>query len=168
MSSELTERIAPFRVLTLPILALVLLGPTMGCGANGAGTMPSLVPVTGKVTFKGQPLTTGTVRFEPDDYGRPATGKLQSDGTFVLTTLTDGDGVVAGHHRVSIFGTDPKAKPAASPRSIRMGRHQSSKPTSRPRTKSSPSPFHEVRFPRLRCLVKSHSVPGLDFPASHH
>jgi hypothetical protein len=112
MSSELTKRVAPYRALTLPILALVLLGPSIGCGANGAGTMPNLVPVTGKVTFKGQPLTTGTVRFEPDDFGRPATGKLQSDGTFVLTTLTDGDGVVAGHHRVSIFGTDSKAKPA--------------------------------------------------------
>jgi hypothetical protein len=112
MTSKIRHQTDSFRAFGLPILALALLGPCIGCGANGAGTMPSLVPVTGKVTFKGQPLTVGTVRFEPDDYGRPATGKLQPDGTFVLTTLTDGDGVVAGHHRVSIIGTDPKAKPA--------------------------------------------------------
>ena len=112
MASELTKRLAACRILTLPMLALALLGPSTGCGANGAGTMPSLVPVTGKVTFKGQPLTTGIVRFEPDDFGRPATGKLQPDGTFVLTTLKDGDGVVAGHHLVSITDTDSKAKPA--------------------------------------------------------
>ncbi len=112
MSSELTKRIALYRALRFPMLASVLLGSCIGCGASGSGTMPSLVPVTGKVTFKGQPLTTGTVRFEPEDYGRPATGKLQPDGTFALTTLKEGDGVVPGHHRVSIIGTDPKAKPA--------------------------------------------------------
>jgi hypothetical protein len=112
MSSDLTEHMTPYRVLALLSLALALLGPNVGCGGNGAGTMPSLVPVTGKVTFKGQPLTSGTVRFEPDDFGRPASGKLQPDGTFVLSTLKDGDGVVAGHHLVSITDTDPKAKPA--------------------------------------------------------
>jgi hypothetical protein len=65
----------------------------------------NLVPVKGKVTYKGQPLTKGVIRFEPDDYGRPASGQLQSDGTYVLSTLKEGDGVVAGHHQVSISGT---------------------------------------------------------------
>jgi hypothetical protein len=99
-------------MIKLGIVAMLLLGFCGGCGAKGAGKMPDLIPVKGKVTFKGQPLTIGTVRFEPDDFGRPASGKLQSDGTFVLTTLTEGDGVVAGHHRVAITGIDPKSKDA--------------------------------------------------------
>jgi hypothetical protein len=100
------------------LLAALLLGCGCGCGAKGAGSSPTLIPVKGKVTFKGQPLTTGTVRFEPEDYGRPATGALQSDGTFVLSTLTEGDGVVAGHHRVSIIGANAtsKSKSAGLPR----------------------------------------------------
>jgi hypothetical protein len=98
------------------MLALIVLGPCTGCGVGGAGTLPSLIPVKGKVTFKGEPLTTGVVHFEPDDFGRPANGKLQSDGTFVLSTLKEGDGVVAGHHRVSITGLDRKSKAAAMPK----------------------------------------------------
>ncbi len=78
--------------------------------------MPTLVPVKGKVTFKGQPLTTGTIRFEPDDYGRAAGGKLQSDGTFVLTTNKEGDGVIPGHHRVYFTNLNPKAKPGPVPK----------------------------------------------------
>jgi hypothetical protein len=96
------------------IVAVMLFGLTSGCGAKGSGTLPDLLPVKGKVTFKGQPLTTGTIRFEPDDFGRPATGKLQSDGTFVLTTLKEGDGVVSGHHRVSITSPDIKSKVGAA------------------------------------------------------
>jgi hypothetical protein len=83
----------------------MFLGAYLGCG-SGAVNLPTLIPVNGKVTYKGQPLTEGTVRFEPDDgYGRMATGKLQSDGSFILSTYTDADGVVAGHHKV--FITEP-------------------------------------------------------------
>ena len=65
-----------------------------------------MIPVKGKVTYKGQPVTKGVVQFEPDGYGRPARGQLQSDGTFELTTFKPGDGVVAGEHRISISELD--------------------------------------------------------------
>jgi hypothetical protein len=97
------------------VLSAVLLVPGWGCGAS-KGEMSPLLPVKGKVTYKGQPVTKGTVRFEPDGYGRPATGHLQSDGSFVLGTNNEGDGVVAGEHRVSISGFD---KPLASNRSLK-------------------------------------------------
>ena len=42
-----------------------------------------------------------------------ARGQLQSDGTFVLTTNKEGDGVVAGHHRVSITGTGKSPREAS-------------------------------------------------------
>jgi hypothetical protein len=87
------------------ILAASLALSCWGCGTGGAST-PSLIPVKGKVSYKGQPVTKGTIRFEPDGYGRMATGQLKADGTFELTTLKAGDGVVAGEHRVSIDGFD--------------------------------------------------------------
>ena len=79
--------------------------------------MSPLLPVKGKVTYKGQPVAKGTIRFEPDGYGRPATGRLQSDGSFVLGTNKEGDGVVAGAHRVSVSGFD---KPLASNRAEKI------------------------------------------------
>src|SRR5271157_2379715 len=89
----------------LVALAALLVGPYWGCGSSG-GTPVTLIPVKGKVTYKGQPVTKGVIQFEPDGYGRPATGQLQSDGTFELTTLKSGDGVVAGEHRISIVELD--------------------------------------------------------------
>ncbi|HZW30350.1 MAG TPA: hypothetical protein VFF52_06545, partial [Isosphaeraceae bacterium] len=84
-----------------------LLVPCGGCG-SGSAAKGSLIPVKGKVTYKGQPMTKGMVRFEPDGYGRMASGQLQPDGTFELTTLKPGDGVVAGEHQVFITDMDKK------------------------------------------------------------
>jgi hypothetical protein len=97
------------------VLSAVLLVPCWGCGTSNGQLSPLLV-VKGKVTYNGQPVAKGTIRFEPDGYGRPATGRLQSDGSFVLGTNTEGDGVVSGAHRVSISGFD---KPLASNRSLK-------------------------------------------------
>ena len=85
----------------LIVVAALAAGVCWGCGPAGRGTLPSLIPVKGKVTYKGKPLTEGRITFLPD-YGREAHGEIQPDGTFVLTTDKDGDGAVAGEHRVSI------------------------------------------------------------------
>jgi hypothetical protein len=73
-----------------------------GCGPAGRGKLPDLIPVKGRVAYKGKPLTKGMITFVPDGYGREARGDIQSDGSFVLTTFKPGDGVVAGEHRVTI------------------------------------------------------------------
>src|SRR4051812_40782169 len=74
------------------VLAAIVLGACWGCG-SGNVVPPSLIPVKGKVTYKGQPVTKGVVRFEPDSgFGRMASGELKSDGTFELATLKPGDG----------------------------------------------------------------------------
>ena len=91
-----------FRLLASAVAGLWLI-PCGGCGSGTVARGP-MVPVKGKVTYKGKPMTVGTVRFEPDGYGRMASGKIQPDGTFVLNTLKEGDGVAIGHHRV--FVTD--------------------------------------------------------------
>jgi hypothetical protein len=95
------------RSASLMIPALLCLGACWGCGAEGSGALPPLIPVKGKVTYKGKPLTKGLVKFQPDGgYGRSARGELQADGTFVLSTNKEGDGVVAGSHRISITDLD--------------------------------------------------------------
>jgi hypothetical protein len=116
MLAAIANKVRALDSLKCASVALFLLAGCAGCGASGVGTLPSLIPVKGKVTFKGQPLSKGTVHFEPDDYGRPASGELQSDGTFILTTHKQGDGVVAGHHRVYITDTDLKSKTGAVPK----------------------------------------------------
>jgi hypothetical protein len=86
------------------IPTVLLLACVVGCGANTAPKMTT-IPVKGKITYNGQPLTKGIVRFRPVDTGRAASGKLQPDGTFVLTTFQENDGAVAGLHQVSVSGT---------------------------------------------------------------
>jgi hypothetical protein len=97
-------RIRAHTLIALP-LAAVLFVPCWGCGP-ASGALPTLIPVHGKVTYKGRPVTKGVVRFEPDGYGRMAEGQIQSDGTFELSTLKQGDGAVPGQHRVTISEFD--------------------------------------------------------------
>jgi hypothetical protein len=95
-------RIGTLKSLTVMI---ALLGTCSGCGTSvGAGA--PLIPVKGKVTYKGKPLSQGTVTFESQDSGKRARGKLQADGTFVMSTYKDGDGVAAGAYTVIITGVD--------------------------------------------------------------
>ncbi len=103
------------RLAKLVALAALLVGPCWGCGSS-SGTLPLLIAVKGKVTYKGQPVAKGVIQFEPDGYGRKARGQLQSDGTFELTTLKPGDGVVAGEHRISLSELD---KSLAKDRALR-------------------------------------------------
>jgi hypothetical protein len=61
-----------------------------------------LIPVHGKVLFRGQPLKYGGVMFQPHGNGLLARGTIQSDGTFVLGTESADDGVRPGKCRVRI------------------------------------------------------------------
>lgn len=67
----------------------------------GCNRGPQMAPVTGKVTYNGQPLTFGVVQFQSAS-GQPARGEIQSDGTFSLSTFRQGDGAVVGSHRVRV------------------------------------------------------------------
>lgn len=87
------------------ILVALGCGVCSGCGSAVSSEKTVLIPVKGHVFYKGKALTKGMIRFSPDDYGRPASGQIQEDGTFELGTHKPGDGVIAGHHRVAITGT---------------------------------------------------------------
>jgi hypothetical protein len=86
-------------------LAFLVLLPCCGCGQNSSAHVAPTVPVKGKITYNGQPLTQGSIKFEPEDSGREAHGSIQPDGTFVLTTFKEGDGAIPGVHRVAVSGT---------------------------------------------------------------
>src|SRR5262245_24571596 len=71
----------------------------------GCDSRPARVPVAGKVLIDGQPLTKGFITVVPAD-GRPATGQIQSDGTFRLTTFDENDGCIRGTHPVAILANE--------------------------------------------------------------
>ncbi len=88
-------------VLVRFLLATVALLLSVGCSSSEP-TGALTAAVKGKVTFKGQPVTKGTVAFEPDGGGKEAFGTIQPDGTFIMTTYKKEDGAVLGKHRVSV------------------------------------------------------------------
>lgn len=63
-----------------------------------------VVPFRGKVMYKNQPLTNGSVMFQPEN-GIHARGNIQADGTFELTTYREGDGATVGKNKVRIVST---------------------------------------------------------------
>jgi hypothetical protein len=80
----------------------------VGCG----GSTTKLVPVVGKVTVDGRPLTTGTggVSFRPDKGSggsqEPA-GSIDEDGTYRLFT-GDKEGAPLGRYRVLVVDVEPR------------------------------------------------------------
>lgn len=76
------------------MLLLVLIFTTIGCNSK--------VPMGGKVTFSDNqsPLTVGQVSFRSDTVH--AFGCLQPDGTYILGTNKEMDGIPKGTYRVTI------------------------------------------------------------------
>jgi hypothetical protein len=98
-------------------LALACAGALVLAGCSGDDGIGKRFPVSGKVTYDGKPLPTGTVNFLPEDpkTGRPATGEIQSDGSYTLTTQTPGDGAMGGKYKVAISAYSVDASKTASP-----------------------------------------------------
>ena len=97
--------------------AILLVIAIVGCSSSG--DRPT-APVKGTVSYKGKTLTAGTVMFVPDS-GPAATGEIQPDGSYELSTYGTNDGAVLGSHKVTITALEdmggalpeqPKALPA--------------------------------------------------------
>lgn len=97
---------------SLHTFSLIFLGGAVlvGCGSN----RPSLAPVSGRVTIDGQPVKVGRVMFYPTQ-GRPASGPIQPDGSYELTTFEANDGAMLGSHRVTIQATELIGPPPPPP-----------------------------------------------------
>jgi len=111
------------------LLPLLLLG----CGGSGG---KETAEVRGTVTLDGMPYTQGgTITFRPEGGGKMATGYIESDGTYALTTYSAGDGAVLGRHQVMFLalpsqGEDESAEVA-----------QASRPPNRKSVRLSESPL---------------------------
>ncbi len=107
------KRLVLFWGLASLSMASLLLG--FGCSpGNGL----NLAKVRGKVTYKGEPIKNGTVFFMPDDskgtVGPPAVGTITSDGSYIMSTESAGDGVIVGSHKVGITGVEEKPMSSGS------------------------------------------------------
>ena len=87
------------RLRFLPLIALA--AAITGCGEDGRH---ETVPVSGIVVFPdGSPVRTGTIEFESKATDLTASGKIGTDGRFVLGTYEPADGAVVGFHRVMVL-----------------------------------------------------------------
>ncbi|MDB5335624.1 MAG: hypothetical protein JWN70_1243 [Planctomycetaceae bacterium] len=104
-------------------LCLVVAG-----GCNGDDTKPfkNLVPVTGYVSFQGEPLEHGIVSFAPvAPDGQAATGQV-TNGRFTMMTTVSARGVIAGKYKVIVESNEtsdgaPSTNPSqlyAKPKSL--------------------------------------------------
>jgi len=94
-------------------LALAVSVAILGCGGGA-----NLAPLTGKVTFKGAPVTGGFLTFNPvgtGQPGKPATAEVKEDGTYAAQTNTPGDGALIGKHTVSYLPPEVKLPEGQKP-----------------------------------------------------
>lgn len=86
----------------------LLLAMSAGCGSS----YPRCVEVGGRVTYRGQPVKDGWVSFTPvnqtsgEKLMRPASGNLQADGSYIMKTFREGEGVLPGEYAVTIAAFD--------------------------------------------------------------
>jgi hypothetical protein len=85
------------------VLAAALLVGALGCESR----LPTAA-VTGRITYKGQPVTTGTVAFHPTDLAKPLSrGAIGPDGRYTLGTYAADDGAVPGEFIVTVHSFTP-------------------------------------------------------------
>jgi hypothetical protein len=75
------------------------------CFVGGCSRMsdrPETAPVTGRVTYRGEPVSGATVAFVAEGAPRFGGGVTDETGQFELTTFQPGDGAVVGKHVVTV------------------------------------------------------------------
>jgi hypothetical protein len=80
-----------------PWAASLLFLAIPGCGDSG----PTIVPVSGTMTFKGKPVANALVTFMPE-HGRPSSAQTDDEGRFTLSYDREHEGVLVGKHKVWI------------------------------------------------------------------
>jgi len=84
---------------TLGLLAVV------GCSSDDTG-LGRRYAVSGTVKYKGEPVTKGSITFEPAGKdGRHATGTIENGSYTLSTSGTEGEGALPGDYKVIIIST---------------------------------------------------------------
>jgi hypothetical protein len=91
------------------LLVLVLIGFSAGCESKSGpqAIVEAVVPVSGTLTYKGQPLESYQVSFVPTDGRRAAVGTTDATGRFKMGTNAMGDGAPPGTHKVTVVWVPP-------------------------------------------------------------
>jgi len=89
------------RRFSVVLLGLAILTGGVGCGDSSG--LPRRYAVRGTVTYKGEPVESGTITFHPlSADGRAATGFIE-DGAYSLETVSGtNDGALPGEYAVTI------------------------------------------------------------------
>lgn len=84
-----------------------------GCGGDSAG--PKVGTLTGKITYKGIPLNTGTVQVQSAD-GRGGSGPITADGAYTIGDAPLGDVTITVKVvAAATAGTKTIARPPGTP-----------------------------------------------------
>jgi hypothetical protein len=82
-------------------------------GCSDEGPKVPVFPVKGVVQFEGEPAVGAFLAFHPKAPAKPgqdvprSSAQVQKDGSFELTTYTQGDGAPAGEYAVTVQWTKP-------------------------------------------------------------
>ncbi len=89
--------------LVVGCVILVCVGFAVGCGKAVDPNRPKTFPVSGTVTYKGQPVEGATIMFVGGKRG--AAGRTDASGKFSMTTFEANDGAIPGSYKVAISKT---------------------------------------------------------------
>jgi hypothetical protein len=130
---------------TLPAFFLVL---PLGCGDSA----PTLVQVSGKVSYRKLPLQNGTIVFTPDprkgSSGSMAMGEIRTDGIYSLQT-GKAFGAAPGHYRITV------AAVLGSPPSPGQPYHY--------QPSLLPEKYRDPELSGLECEIKTGLAQAVDF-----
>jgi hypothetical protein len=102
--------------LTASALSVAVIVILSGCSADNSG-LDKRYSVSGRVTYKGEPVQKGTIVFEPTNPAPPAGRHASStieDGKYALTTSGEGaDGALAGDYNVLVLSSTVDMRPLA-------------------------------------------------------
>jgi hypothetical protein len=88
------------------MLGMAAIVVILGCGDDTG--LARRYPVSGTVKYKGELLKKGQIAFQPANppmpAGRQAEGFIEN-GSYTLTTATQGDGALPGEYKVIIFSS---------------------------------------------------------------
>lgn len=146
-------------------LQLFCLFAVFGCGSDPGPPVP-VHPVTGKVTYKGEPVVGADITFMNAEANRSAFGRTNDRGEYQLTTFSANDGAVAGKHVVTITKIESappttEAAPIESEAYVPPGLGESTEP---PKPKSTfPEKFGKQDTSGLIAVVNADAPNKINF-----
>jgi hypothetical protein len=100
------------------LLTLVAAFGLLG-GCSGDSGRPITAPVTGRITYRGKPVSEATVAFIGERAPRFGIGQTDAHGRFQVSTFVEGDGAVIGAHIVTVTKPVPDTSDAPLDASLR-------------------------------------------------